>query len=160
MKNNLLFNKILIAVDASTYSQQAAKYGMALAKSLNAQVALIHVDEYPAVANIAGDPIMGDQLIVIPELAEIQKESANQLLKQIIADYANGLTVIQIVKNGDIKTEILETANTWPANIIVMGTHGRKGLDHFLLGSMAESITRNANCPVFIVPNKEEDDED
>jgi nucleotide-binding universal stress UspA family protein len=66
--------------------------------------------------------------------------------------------VILILKTGDIKTEILETAKTWDASIIVMGTHGRKGFDHFLLGSMAESITRNAQCPVFIVPNKNEDE--
>ncbi|TAH02082.1 MAG: universal stress protein [Sphingobacteriales bacterium] len=160
MKANIQFNKILIAVDASTYSLKAAEYGITLAKNLNAQVALIHVDEYQTVANISVDPIMGDQMLLLPDLEEIKKESAQKLLKQIIADFADGLNVIQILKTGDIKKEILETAKTWDAKIIVMGTHGRKGFDHFLLGSMAESITRNAHCPVFIVPNKEDDDED
>lgn len=159
MKANLQFNKILIAVDASTYSLKAAEYGMALAKNLNAQVALLHVDEYQAVTNISGDPLLGDQIMILPELAEIKKESAQQLLKQIITDFANGLDVIQILKTGDIKSEILETANTWDANILVMGTHGRTGFDHFLLGSMAESITRNAHCPVFIVPSKDDEEQ-
>lgn len=157
MKITIQFNKILIAVDASSYSQKAAEYGMVLAKKLNAQVALLHIDEYQSVVNVAGDPILGDQMLVIPEMAEIQKESAKLLLKQIIADFGADQTVIQILKIGDIKTEILEIAKTWDASMIVMGTHGRKGLDHFLLGSMAESITRNAHCPVFIVPSKDEE---
>lgn len=153
MKTIIEFKKILIAVDASEYSQKAAKYGMQLALKLDAEVALIHVNEFLMVANIAGDPMMGDQMIVLPELATIQKDSANHLLAQLIADFGTGITVSQMIKTGDIKDEILETAKTWQADIIVMGTHGRTGLDHFLLGSMAESITRHAQCPVFIVPN-------
>jgi nucleotide-binding universal stress UspA family protein len=72
----------------------------------------------------------------------------------MVADYGQGLTVTKIIKSGEIKFEILETAKTWDASVIVLGTHGRTGLDHFLLGSMAESITRHADCPVLIVPNK------
>ena len=146
--------KILIAVDASEYSQKAAQYGMGLAQQLDAEVALIHVDEFPMMTNVGGDPILGDQMIVLPELAEIQKDSANHLLEQMVADYGEGLTATKIIKSGDIKSEILETAKSWDASIIVMGTHGRTGLDHFLLGSMAESITRHSDCPVMIVPNR------
>lgn len=159
MKTNLQFNKILIAVDDSAYSLKAAEYGMALATKLNAQVALLHVNEYQAITNVTGDPLLGDEIMILPELAEIKKETAQQLLKQIISEFANGLNVIQILKTGDIKNEILETAKTWDANILVMGTHSRTGFDHFLLGSMAESITRNAHCPVFIVPSKDDEDE-
>ena len=146
--------KILIAVDASEYSQKAAQYGMGLAQQLDAEVALIHVDEFPMMTNVGGDPILGDQMIVLPELAEIQKDSATHLLEQMVADYGEGLTATKIIKSGDIKSEILETAKSWDASIIVMGTHGRTGLDHFLLGSMAESITRHSDCPVMIVPNR------
>ena len=146
--------KILIAVDASEYSQKAAQYGMGLAQQLDAEVALIHVDEFPMMTNVGGDPILGDQMIVLPELAEIQKDSATHLLEQMVADYGEGLTATKIIKSGDIKSEILETAKSWDASIIVMGTHGRTGLDHFLLGSMAESITRHSECPVMIVPNR------
>ena len=146
--------KILIAVDASEYSQKAAQYGMGLAQQLDAEVALIHVDEFPMMTNVGGDPILGDQMIVLPELAEIQKDSATHLLEQMVADYGEGLTATKIIKSGDTKSEILETAKSWGASIIVMGTHGRTGLDHFLLGSMAESITRHADCPVLIVPNR------
>ena len=146
--------KILIAVDASEYSQKAAQYGMGLAQQLDAEVALIHVDEFPMMTNVGGDPILGDQMIVLPELAEIQKDSATHLLEQMVADYGEGLTSTKIIKSGDIKSEILETAKSWDASIIVMGTHGRTGLDHFLLGSMAESITRHSDCPVMIVPNR------
>ena len=153
MPNN--FTKILIAVDASDYSQKAAQYGMGLAQQLGAEVALVHIDEFPMMANVGGDPILGDQMIAMPELAEIQKNSATHLLDQMFADYGEGLTVTKVIKSGDIKSEILETAKTWNASIIVLGTHGRTGLDHFLLGSMAESITRHSDCPVLIVPNKE-----
>lgn len=149
------FQKILIAVDASDYSQKAAQYGMGLAQQLGAEVALVHIDEFQMMANVGGDPILGDQMIIMPELAEIQKDSAIHLLEQMANDYGNGLTLTKIIKSGDIKSEILETAKTWNASIIVLGTHGRTGLDHFLLGSMAESITRHSDCPVLIVPNKE-----
>jgi nucleotide-binding universal stress UspA family protein len=148
------FKKILIAVDASDYSQKAVQYGMDLARQLKSEVALIHVDEFPIMANVGGDPIMGDQMIIMPELVEIQKDSANHLLEQMVSEYGKGLTVTKILKSGDIKSEILETAKSWEASIIIVGTHGRTGLDHFLLGSMAESITRHSECPVLIVPNK------
>jgi nucleotide-binding universal stress UspA family protein len=64
MKSNIQFTKILIAVDASPYSQKAAEYGMMLAKNLNAQVALLHIDEYQSVVNVSGDPMLGDQMLI------------------------------------------------------------------------------------------------
>lgn len=157
MKTMLDFKKILIAVDASSYSQKAAKYGMFLAYRLGAEVALIHVDEPPMVTNIGGDPMMGNQILELPDLMTVQTNAATQLLTQITNDFGAGLTISQFIKTGNIKDEILETANTWLADIIVLGTHSRTGIDHFILGSMAESITRHSVCPVLIVPNKNEE---
>jgi len=158
MKNIIEFKKILIAVDASEYSQKAAEYGMQLSRKLGAEVALIHIDEFPMVANMVGDPMLGDQMMVLPELADIQNDTSKHLLAQLKSDFGDGLTITEIIKTGDIKHEILTAADTWMADVIVMGTHGRTGFDHFILGSMAESITRQANCPVFIVPNSKNEE--
>ncbi len=157
METNIEFKKILIAVDASSYSEKAAKYGCTLAKTLQAQIAFIHVDEYPVVTEVTGDAMMGEQMLVLPDITEIQNENAKNLLHKMTQTYADGLEAEQIIKTGMIKDEILQFAKEWKADVIVLGTHGRTGFDHLILGSMAESITRHAECPVLIIPNKTED---
>jgi nucleotide-binding universal stress UspA family protein len=56
---------------------------------------------------------------------------------------------------GDIVSEIVEAAKEFDADMVVVGTHGRTGFNHFISGSVAENITRHVHCPVLIVPNKD-----
>ena len=65
------------------------------------------------------------------------------------------MTVYSFHKMGHPKDEILLTADEWNADIIILGTHGRTGFDHFLSGSVAEKVVRRAKCPVLIIPNKD-----
>lgn len=156
METTIKYNRILIAIDDSAYSQKAAKYGCNLAKAIQATVAFIHIDEYPILTEVTGDAMLGEQMVVLPDIVDIQNENAKALLDKMSANYAEGLHVEYIIKTGIIKEEILRTAKNWNADMIVLGTHGRTGFDHLILGSMAESITRHAECPVLIVPNKSE----
>ena len=155
MKKSNLFKKILIAVDDSKYSHQAASYGFLLAQKLGATVALVHVDEFPIALNVSGDPILGDSVQVIPDLMDIQKKSAEELFRDLKAEFGADLVQKEYILEGDIVTEIIEAAKEFEADMMVVGTHGRTGFNHFISGSVAEQITRHAHCPVLIVPNKD-----
>ena len=150
------FEKILIAVDDSKYSYHAAKYGFDLARKLNAVTALVHINQIPMVMNVTGDPILGDSGMILPNLIDIQNEAAEKLVKDIITEYGNGLEVKQFILTGNVRDEIIEVAKSFNASMIIMGTHGRTGFDHFISGSVAEDVIKLANCPVLIVPNKKD----
>nr|MBC7611662.1 universal stress protein [Pseudopedobacter sp.] len=155
MENLKHFEKILIAVDDSNYSYHAAEYGFELAKKLNSNVALVHINEFPIAINMTGDPILGDTGMIMPEVMDIQKQNSEELLMKLQTELAGDLSVEQHILIGDITHEIIELAKSYKASLIVMGTHGRTGFNHFISGSIAENVTRHAKCPVLIVPNKD-----
>ena len=64
---------------------------------------------------------------------------------------SKGLKVTTTVEQGDPKSKIIEAASKWHADLIVVGSHGRKGLEHFLLGSVSDAVARHAGCSVEIV---------
>ncbi|WP_028295502.1 universal stress protein [Olivibacter sitiensis] len=149
---------ILIAVDNSAYSEKAVQYGFDLAVSLKARVTLIHVIDPPTANSYGGmDPIMGSQTAFIPELNEIQEENSKELLDNLKKRWTDDDSLVNTVsKIGQPKNEILETAQEISADLIVLGTHGRTGFDHFISGSVSESVARHSVCPVLIVPSKDE----
>lgn len=151
MKNSLKLNKILIAVDDSQYSDTAAEYGFTLASKLNAEVALLHVNEIPISTPYMTDPMVSEPNIILPEMMEIQEAASKRLLDRI-SKLGKGVKIETFEKLGSPKDEILATAEEWHADMIILGTHGRTGLDHFLTGSIAEGVVRRATCPVLIIP--------
>lgn len=155
MENLPSFQKILIAVDDSKYSYKAAAYGFSLARKFDAKVALVQINEFPVTANITGDPLLGDPGIIIPNLLDIQKESSKNLFKDIIQEFGIGIEVQEFILDGNIKDEVIKTADNFAASLIVVGTHSRTGIDHLLTGSIAETISRHSSCPVLVVPNKD-----
>jgi nucleotide-binding universal stress UspA family protein len=155
MENNLTFQNILIAVDDSKYSYQAAAFGFSLAKKLVAHVGLVHINEFPVAINITGDPILGDTGVIIPDIMDLQKKSAQELFEKLKGEFGHDIVTKEYILEGSISNLVIETAKEFKADMIVMGTHGRTGFNHFISGSIAESVTRHANCPVLIVPNKD-----
>ena len=77
--------------------------------------------------------------------AELSAEHAAETLR------AGGLKVTTRVVEAEIRTAILDVAADWQADLIVLGSHGRKGIQRFMLGSVAESVARHAPCSVLIV---------
>jgi nucleotide-binding universal stress UspA family protein len=141
------YKKILIAVDSSEFAMAAAKKGLALAHQLNAQAALIFVvDTSKAMGNVDAGISPAEALIVL-------KKEAEQTLEQIAALY-NGKGLIKLMPEGRPTEDILKTAETWGADLIVTGTHGRTGFMHLLLGSVAEYLMRHSKIPVMVVPVK------
>lgn len=159
MKSPSQLHKILIAIDDSTYSEIAATYGFELARKLSADVALLHVNEMPVRTSFGIDPMLNDTSLVMPEMMQIQEETSKNLLARISEAYGSESNIFTFLKIGNPRDEIIATANEWDADMIILGTHGRTGLDHFISGSVAESVVRKAKCPVLIIPNKEKKDE-
>ncbi|MEJ5996199.1 universal stress protein [Pedobacter sp. Du54] len=145
------FKKILIAVDNSICAEKAAKVGFEMASKFNAEVALINIIE-PTPATVNPDFTLAP---VFLEAYDNSEENSHLLLKEIENKYGNGihttyLSIIDTASHG-----IVHQAEEWEAGLIVIGTHGRGGLYHFLMGSVAEHVARKSACPVLIVPNKD-----
>jgi len=141
------FSKILIAVDSSEYSMQAAKKGLKLAHQINAKVALLYVvDTSRAMGNIEAGILPEQALIVL-------KKEAEQTLDELATMY-NGKDILKFMPEGSPTKDIIKTAEIWEADLIVMGTHGRTGLLHLLVGSVSEYIIRHSKIPVMVVPSK------
>lgn len=151
--------RILIAVEDSKYSEKAVRYGYHLAQAFNGEVALVHVIDPPTSSTYgAVDPIMGVNPVYIPEINEVQEQASTDLLNRLASLWPNGEQhVTKISKLGQPRKEILEAANEWQVDLIVLGTHGRTGFDHFISGSVSEGVARHAICPVVIVPYKDDD---
>ena len=141
------YSKILIAVDSSEFSMQAAKKGLELAHQMEAEVALLFVvDTSKAIGNI--------DVGVLPEQALIiLKKEAEQTLDELATMY-NGESILKFMPEGHPTKDILKTAEVWEADLIVIGTHGRTGLMHLLVGSVAEYVVRHSKIPVMVVPFK------
>ncbi len=151
MKINL--KKILCPVDFSESADHALKYALTLAEMAGAGLVLIHVVEaifYPQSATLF-EPLLGEVDLTM-KLQSAFEEQLQQRISELKAEYANvrGKTV-----TGNTFIEIIQAAREEGVDMIVMGTHGRTGLAHVLIGSVAEKVVRGAPCPVLTVKHPE-----
>lgn len=148
-------HKILIAVEDSSYSEQASDYGFRLAKKFNAEVALVHVNDIlPTATPYITDPMLTEPMIMMPDAIAIQEEASKKLFDRL-SQGREDTTVYTFTRIGQPRDEILIAAEEWKADMIILGTHGRTGFDHFISGSVAEGVARKAKCPVLIIPKGE-----
>jgi universal stress protein A len=136
---------ILVPIDFSPYAEQALDYAMALAQKLQARVTLLHVIQPPLVA--------GADMSVWPSstfLQDLEATIRGDLEGYLARLTAAGLTGEMVVIHGVPFQQILDTAKARQVDLIILGTHGRTGLAHVLLGSVAEKVARLAPCPVLI----------
>lgn len=150
------FKRILIAIDDSPFSEKATRIGFNLAKTLNAKVALLNVMDPPS-TSYTGDPLLGQQPLIMPEIAQLQEEASKAVLERFGELWNGEQELTTFSQMGNPRFEILATAEEWKADLIILGTHGRTGFDHFISGSVAEGVARRSLCPVLIVPNKDEE---
>jgi nucleotide-binding universal stress UspA family protein len=143
-KKSLQIKKILVPTDFSSYSDQAVDYAAMLAKAFKARIVLMHVPEpYPYTVT--------DTLNLVDYgrgLDKIAQSLLGNLRKKLTA---KGFAVTTHLASGIAYREIVEKAELEKADMIVMGTHGRRGIDHLLLGSVAEKVVRFSGCPVVTV---------
>jgi nucleotide-binding universal stress UspA family protein len=151
--------KVLIALDYNPTAQKVAEVGFSMAKSMKAEVILLHVISDPVFYSTAGySPIMGFEGYI--DMTPMQLENVNGL-KDASLHYLNkskqhlGDNTIQtIVKEGDFADSILEAANEVGADIIVIGSHSRKWLENIVMGSVTEKVLHHTTIPLFIVPTR------
>jgi nucleotide-binding universal stress UspA family protein len=154
--------KILIALDYNPTAQRIAETGYELAKSMNAQIILMHVvADYTYYSSLDYSPIMGfDQFsnlgaVQIDSAMELEK-AANEYLEKS-KTHLGDTSIKTLVKDGDTGDAILEAAENLDVDLIVLGSHSRRGLDKILMGSVAEKVLRHSKIPLFIIPISEKD---
>lgn len=144
------FKKILIAVDNSVCAEKAAKTGYEMAAQYEAEIALLNIIE-PVPQTVNPDFALAP---VFMEIYDNNEENSHLLLKEIENKYGNGISTTYLTMLDTATHGIINQAEEWGADLIVIGTHGRTGLYHFFMGSVAESVANRASCPVLIIPNK------
>ena len=136
--------RILVPVDFSDCSLDALEYAAVLAQRAKASVTLLHVLE-PVSYGL-------DFTLTIPGSRARKKEAVAERLAGVVsALQALKVKAEYVIRGGLPNDSTLETARTISADMIIMGTHGRRGLSHALYGSVAESVLRNSRCPVLTV---------
>jgi len=141
--------KILVPTDFSSPSDLALEYGKALADRFGASLHLLHVLEDPFIAGAwASEIYVAD----MPQLrASLRAEADKRLARALSPAERERYAVTTEVRVGSAAPAIREAAEEHGVDLIVMGTHGRSGMAHLLLGSVAERLVRLAPCPVLTV---------
>lgn len=141
--------RILLPTDFSEASREAAKYAFSLADRYGAELHVLHVIEEiapslpEAVCRVGTDPEHF--------LTQARETAEKHLAAALPNDIAGGKNVVRAVREGSPPVQILDYAREHGVDLIVIGTHGRGGFTHFLIGSVAERIVRHAECPVLTI---------
>ena len=149
MSNSHLIRKILFATDFSEPSENARKYASELANLTGAELHQLHV-VVPLAVPAMGAPSVG-YIEDTETIAALVKQAESDLKALLNAAWQSSHQVVSAVIVGTPVFEILKYAKDNHISMIVMGTFGRTGLTHLLMGSVAESIVRKAHCPVLTV---------
>ncbi|MGH9798048.1 MAG: universal stress protein [Candidatus Polarisedimenticolia bacterium] len=143
----ITIRKVLCPSDFSEFSGRALLYGSALSKWYGASLYLLHV-----VPVITQPPAKLPGFAVHPFGPEERRTLQSELAACASPAMSAGVAVETAVVRGDPVAEILKAAATLPADLLVIGTHGRGGFEHLVLGSVTEKVLRKAVCPVLAVP--------
>ncbi len=143
-KPSTALKRMLVPVDFSDCSLDALEYGALVAQRSNASLKLLHVLE----------PVSYGLDFTLPSIA--QRESSKTAIAKRLSNLASTLAAVGLasdflIAGGLPADSILDTARAQSVDVIVMGTHGRRGLSHALFGSVAESVLRRSSCPVLTV---------
>ena len=148
--------KILIAIDYNPVSEKVANEGHELAKALGAEICLLHVvtdirfygTEYPTFMGYHGADIPADSNFD----GEIEKVAQNFL--KTAAEHLGDPAVKTQLEEGDTAQCILNYAQQWKADMIVMGTHSHSALEKLMMGDVTAKVIKKTKIPVFLVPVK------
>jgi nucleotide-binding universal stress UspA family protein len=141
--------RILVPVDFSEHSDRAVEYAVAMGKHFGASVELFHVVEDPFESGGWGSEVYVSDLDGLRAQALDEAKARIERCRSAIP--AGDVPIIATVRMGHVANTIVEYAAAVPADLVVMGTHGRTGLAHFIIGSVAERVVRLAACPVLTV---------
>ena len=144
---------ILLAIDDSPCSEAAVEAVLQQFPAKQSDVRVVHVDEWPkgmpmSLAFAEGRAAAGNILAAHDEA----RRRGEELVSRAAARLADaGFQAKTEMRRGDARHEILDCAAVWHPDVIVVGSHGKSGLDRFLLGSVSENVMRHATCSVEVV---------
>jgi nucleotide-binding universal stress UspA family protein len=144
-----MYKKILVPLDGSKLAEAVLPHAEALAKSENAEIIILRVPTTPASEFMARDPSVASMIrqSVMEEAEEYVHDKVGTIEEEHIK--ATGMT-----REGPVPEMILEVADETHADMIAMSTHGRSGIQRWLMGSVADKIVHHAHIPVMLIhPN-------
>ena len=143
----LELKRILLPTDFSSYSATATNYACELVTKFDAELHLLHTLE----VHLSSTP--GFALgLALPQYVHESRAAAEKALAGVLdPQWSVGRKVVRAVVEGSPKVEIVRYARAQAIDLIVLATHGRSGLAHVIIGSVAESVVRTAPCPVLTV---------
>lgn len=147
----LRIRTILVPIDFSQRSKKALRYAVALARQFGGELVCLHVIDIPYGAGEAG---------LVVEMQAYRKHlqaESRRALTELVREEAREIPVTSLLRAGAPYHEITRAAREFPADLIVISTHGRIGVRRFVLGSTAERVVRHAPCPVLVVRERERD---
>lgn len=136
------YRKILCPLDFTENSLRALDKAVEIARHFGAAMILVHA--IPLVAQLGDFPMPAD-------VYRAQEKAAGVKLGEIAAQKLGGVKHEPVVFIGDVVGGILQAVDQFKPDLLVMATHGRSGLAHLFLGSVAEAVVRKANCPVLTI---------
>ncbi|GIU22074.1 universal stress protein A [Shewanella colwelliana] len=137
---------ILCPTDFSETASHALRYAIEMANLYKVGFRLLHVVEQPL-----GDENFQILAITPDELAKSMEDAAADRMRSLLAGLDSELTIETMIRRGDAVTEILAEAEESHVGMIVIASHGRTGLSHFLHTNVAEAVANKAACPVLVV---------
>jgi nucleotide-binding universal stress UspA family protein len=144
-------NRILCPVDFSEFSERAFEHAVAIARWFESAITVLHIVDVRLETPVG--PPLAPIALAPPVLTSAAREPiAGELQRLVAAAAAPDVAIETIVRDGRPDTAILELAAMLPADLLVMGTHGRSGFDRLVMGSVTEKVLRKAACPVLSVP--------
>lgn len=138
--------QILCPTDFSETASQALKYAIEMANFYHVGLRLVHVIDQPV-------GLDNYQILTITpeELAHSMEESAAAKMHSLLSELKSELSVESVIRHGVAFEQILKEAEVSEAGMIVIASHGRTGLSHFLSTNVAEAVANGAKCPVLVV---------
>ncbi|MHC4480577.1 MAG: universal stress protein [Planctomycetota bacterium] len=146
-------DRIVCAVDFSENSDYALSYAVQLARTFDAELKLLHVVELPFLPSyaLAGVP---DLSMPVEQIQQNSRRKLDELLEDCRQRYER---TDADLRTGSPFLEIINYAREVDADLIVVGTHGRTGLRHMIIGSVAEKVVRKAPCPVLSIKHPKQE---
>jgi nucleotide-binding universal stress UspA family protein len=148
---------ILVALDYEPSAQKIAAMGLTFAKAMKAEMILLHVvPESSYYSSLKYSPILGFETLSAINVVETENQpeltkTAEGFLEMIRHNLGDDSITI-LVKAGDLGENILEVAKSRKADMVVIGTHHKRGIDKILSGSVAEKVFRHSPVPLLIIP--------
>lgn len=148
-----MYKHIFVAVDDSDTSNQALHEAIKLAKVHKAKLRIVHVADESFI-DYAGTGIdYHDYEASVREFGQKVLSEKEKIARRSNIEFDSQLVELKTLQ-GRVEQKIVEAAEAWPADLLVLGTHGRRGFNHLLLGSVAEGVARIAPIPVLLIRGK------